>query len=299
LRRLRQELEYVSRQRDILKKPAAEAAGGTRGGRKWASLVSGDAAARFTLMETLGCEYPTDALAAVLEVSESGFAAHRRKAERPRRRQDAELRPLIVQSFENSHHTYGSAHPARSGRSRAALRQEPHRPADARERPAPQAETPLRPRTTDSRHGPLANASSNAFTCMAVQPDGRILVGGYSVEPNQFGNLDYHSLLIRLNANRAIDNTFTNDNGTFGNRTPGFPRGIRHRHQHELEWRHQAQCPWQYRWKSSEPWTAVSFRALVCRALKLWWRLSPCKRMGSYSWAAQVWAMATEMPSRG
>jgi uncharacterized delta-60 repeat protein len=63
---------------------------------------------------------------------------------------------------------------------------------------------------------PLANAAPNAFTCMAVQPDGRILVGGYSVAANDFGSLDYHSLLIRLNANGSIDNTFTNDNGTFG-----------------------------------------------------------------------------------
>jgi hypothetical protein len=42
-------------------------------------------------MEKLALEYPTDALAAALEVSESGFAAHRRKAECPRRRQDAQL----------------------------------------------------------------------------------------------------------------------------------------------------------------------------------------------------------------
>ena len=50
-------------------------------------------------MEKLAPQYPADALAEVLEVSESGFAAHRRKALRPRRQHDDQLRPLIVQSF--------------------------------------------------------------------------------------------------------------------------------------------------------------------------------------------------------
>ena len=58
-------------------------------------------------MEKLAPPYPTDALAAALEVSESGFAAHRQKPKRPRRCQDAELRPLILQSFEKSRRTYG------------------------------------------------------------------------------------------------------------------------------------------------------------------------------------------------
>ena len=58
-------------------------------------------------MEKLMPEYPADALTEALDVSESGFAAHRRKARRPRRRQDAQLRPLIQQSFEQSRRTYG------------------------------------------------------------------------------------------------------------------------------------------------------------------------------------------------
>ena len=63
----------------------------------------------------------------------------------------------------------------------------------------------------------LANAGPNAFTCVAVQPDGRILVGGYSSQLDGSGNPYPRSLLIRLNANGAIDNTFTNDtDGTFG-----------------------------------------------------------------------------------
>ena len=40
-------------------------------------------------MEKLTAQYPTDALAEAIEVSESGFAAHRHKAERPRRQRDA------------------------------------------------------------------------------------------------------------------------------------------------------------------------------------------------------------------
>ncbi len=59
-------------------------------------------------MEQLDSLYPADALAEALEVSESGFAAHRCKAQRPRRQGDAQLRPLIRQSFEQSRRTYGS-----------------------------------------------------------------------------------------------------------------------------------------------------------------------------------------------
>src|ERR1043165_5455209 len=51
--------------------------------------------------------------------------------------------------------------------------------------------------------------SRGGFTCLAVQSDGRMLVGGYSPGPR--------SLLVRLSPNGAIDNTFANDtNGTFG-----------------------------------------------------------------------------------
>ena len=54
-------------------------------------------------MEKLTPEYSSDALAEAMEVSESGFAAHRRKAQRPRRQHDEQLRPLIAQSRR----TYG------------------------------------------------------------------------------------------------------------------------------------------------------------------------------------------------
>ena len=104
-------------------------------------------------MEKLTPEYPADALAEALEVSESGFAAHRRKAERPRRQHDAQLRPLIAQSFEQSRRTYGCPRVRldlrdrgqRCGKNRIArlMRESGLRPRQKRR---------FRPRTTDSRH---------------------------------------------------------------------------------------------------------------------------------------------------
>lgn len=104
-------------------------------------------------MEKLLPLYPADALAEALEVSESGFAAHRRKAERPRRQRDAQLRPLIRQSFEQSQRTYGCPRVAldlraageRCGKNRVArlMRLEGLRPRQKRR---------FRPATTDSRH---------------------------------------------------------------------------------------------------------------------------------------------------
>ena len=59
-------------------------------------------------MEKLHANYPVSALAEALEVSRSGFYAHRRKPARPRRVRDAQLAPLIAQSFARSRRTYGS-----------------------------------------------------------------------------------------------------------------------------------------------------------------------------------------------
>jgi putative transposase len=109
-------------------------------------------------MEKLTSQYPADALAEALEVSESGFAAHRRKAERPRRRQDAQLRPLIAQSFEQSRRTYGcprvrldlQERGQRCGKNRIArlMRESGLRTRQKRR---------FRPRTTDSLHAhPIA-----------------------------------------------------------------------------------------------------------------------------------------------
>jgi transposase InsO family protein len=109
-------------------------------------------------MEKLNPEYPTDALAAALEVSESGFAAHRRKARRPRRQHDEQLRPLIRESFEQSRRTYGCPRVRldlqdrgqRCGKNRIArlMRESGLRPKQKRR---------FRPRTTESRHAhPIA-----------------------------------------------------------------------------------------------------------------------------------------------
>lgn len=68
----------------------------------------------------------------------------------------------------------------------------------------------------------LANSWENAFTCVAVQPDGKILVGGYFRQVNEFGGIDIHSLLIRLTTNGALDNTFTNAYGSFDLPGGGF-----------------------------------------------------------------------------
>lgn len=43
-----------------------------------------------------------------LEVSESGFYAHRHKAQRPRRLEDAHIAEQINAVFEQSFHCYGS-----------------------------------------------------------------------------------------------------------------------------------------------------------------------------------------------
>ena len=104
-------------------------------------------------MEKLAPQYPADALAEALEVSESGFTAHRRKAQRPRRQRDAQLRPLIRQSFEQSRRTYGSPRVQRDlresgqrcGKNRIArlMREGSLRPKQKRR---------FRPATTDSRH---------------------------------------------------------------------------------------------------------------------------------------------------
>ena len=105
-------------------------------------------------MEKLTTQYPADALAEALEVSKSGFAGHRAKPRRPRRRQDAQLRPLIARSFAESRRTYGClrvrldlqelGHHCGKNRIARLMREECLRPKQKRR---------FRPRTTDSRHG--------------------------------------------------------------------------------------------------------------------------------------------------
>lgn len=104
-------------------------------------------------MEKLLAEYSLDALAETLQVSQSGFAAHRRKEKRPRRQQDAQLRPLIARSFEQSRSSYGCP------RVRLDLQQAGHRCGKNRvvrlmreQGLRPRQKRRFQPRTTDSRH---------------------------------------------------------------------------------------------------------------------------------------------------
>jgi transposase InsO family protein len=105
------------------------------------------------MMEKLEHQYGADALSEALEVSESGFAAHRGKQNGQRWKEDAELRVLITQSFEESRNSYGSPRVRldlrelghRCGKNRVArlMRQSGLRARQKRR---------FRPRTTESRH---------------------------------------------------------------------------------------------------------------------------------------------------
>jgi len=104
-------------------------------------------------MDKLQVDYPLEALAKALEISSSGFEGHRRKPQRPRRRQDALLEPLIAQSFAQSRCSYGSpriqrdlrdwGHRCGKNRINRLLRRCGLRARQKRR---------FRPRTTDSRH---------------------------------------------------------------------------------------------------------------------------------------------------
>lgn len=104
-------------------------------------------------MEKLRHHYPVGALAEALEVSPSGFHAHRHKPRRLRRQRDAVLRPLIATSFARSRKTYGPLRVRadlrdlgeRCGKNRIGrlMREQSLRPAQKRR---------FRPQTTDSRH---------------------------------------------------------------------------------------------------------------------------------------------------
>ncbi|HWX20634.1 MAG TPA: hypothetical protein VN578_12110, partial [Candidatus Binatia bacterium] len=60
----------------------------------------------------------------------------------------------------------------------------------------------------------------SGFTCVAVQPDGKVVLGGYFtdhyVDEYGFEYFYRRSLLVRLNANGSSDNNFTNSIGNFG-----------------------------------------------------------------------------------
>lgn len=104
-------------------------------------------------MEQLTSSFSHDELTDALDVSKSGFHDHRRKASRPRRQQDAQLRPILRECFEQSRRCYGSPRlrddlrdrGIRCGKNRVArlMRQEGIRPKQKRR---------FRPQTTDSHH---------------------------------------------------------------------------------------------------------------------------------------------------
>ncbi len=104
-------------------------------------------------MDKLRQQFPVGALAEALEVSKSGFHAHRHKPRRARRQRDAVLGSLIAESFERSRETYGPLRVQadlrdlgeRCGKNRIArlMREQRLRPAQKRR---------FRPTTTDSRH---------------------------------------------------------------------------------------------------------------------------------------------------
>jgi uncharacterized delta-60 repeat protein len=59
----------------------------------------------------------------------------------------------------------------------------------------------------------------HGISCMALQPDGKIMVGGYSTDHSvEEGFIRYfrRSLLIRLNSDGSSDTSFTNGNGMYG-----------------------------------------------------------------------------------
>src|SRR3954451_18221155 len=98
--------------------------------------------------------HPIAALAEAFEVSRSGFFAHRRKGEKPRRQEDRALAERIQPIFAASRQTYGSPRITaalrqagqRCGKNRVArLMRENHlRPKQKRRR--------WRPVTTESNH---------------------------------------------------------------------------------------------------------------------------------------------------
>lgn len=106
-------------------------------------------------MEKMKNEHSITALAEAVEVSPSGFHAHRRKAQGQRRQEDDELARAIVPIFVASRQTYGCprvtaalrAQGARCGKNRVARLMRENRlvPRQKRKR--------WRPTTTQSNHG--------------------------------------------------------------------------------------------------------------------------------------------------
>jgi putative transposase len=105
-------------------------------------------------MEKMKTTHPINAMAESLEVSKSGFFAHRRKEQAPRRQGDRQIVRAIQPIFAQSRQTYGCPRVTmalrqqgvRCGKNRAArlMRENSLRPKQKRRRG--------RPKTTDSNH---------------------------------------------------------------------------------------------------------------------------------------------------
>lgn len=118
-------------------------------------------------------EHPIAVLAETLEVSVSGFFAHRRKAQGQRRQQDDELAATIVPIFTASRRTYGCPRVTaalrrqgvRCGKNRVArlMRENALRPRQKRKR--------WRPTTTDSNHVQPVAENWLARVPAPTQPD--------------------------------------------------------------------------------------------------------------------------------
>lgn len=105
-------------------------------------------------MERLRHEYSIPEMAETLGVSPSGFYTHCQKGQRPRRRQDQQLNPLLKRCFERSRRTYGCR------RLQKDLRDQGLRCGKTRIRRLmrdsgleARQKRRFRPRTTQSRHG--------------------------------------------------------------------------------------------------------------------------------------------------
>ena len=105
------------------------------------------------MISSLAGEFPVKSLCRVLGVSRSGYYAAKKKAQRPRARDNARLGTKIKEAFEASRRTYGSPRITvvlrrageRCSRHRVARLMRAHRLRATQKRR-------FRPRTTDSRH---------------------------------------------------------------------------------------------------------------------------------------------------
>jgi transposase InsO family protein len=130
---------------------------------------------------------PIKLICQALDVSRAGYYAHRHKPERPRRRQDQTLTPLICQAFAGSRKSYGSP------RLQVALRRQGHhcgknrvarlmRQAGLRAR----QKRRFQPRTTQSNHG-LAIAENWLAKVPAPARPNQVWVSDITYLPTQEG----------------------------------------------------------------------------------------------------------------